>query len=44
LKATRKIFETAVRIVIRIGRKKILDLSLPVGSSVSWVEQDKVKK
>jgi len=37
LKASRKLFETAVRIFIRIGRKKIIDVSLPRGSSVSWV-------
>src|ERR1700732_3581719 len=39
MKATRKIFETAVRVVIRIGRKKIIDMSLPRGSSISVVEQ-----
>jgi hypothetical protein len=39
MKATRKIFETAVRVVIRIGRKKIIDISLPRGSSISVVEQ-----
>ena len=44
MKASRKLFETAVRIFIRIGRKKIIDVSLPRGSSVSWVEQGKAKK
>jgi hypothetical protein len=44
MKATRKLFETAVRVVIRIGRRKIIDMSLPRGSSVSWVEQEQVKK
>jgi hypothetical protein len=44
MKATRKIFKTAVRVVIKIGRKKIFDLSLPAGSSMSWVEQGKAKK
>ena len=44
MKATRITWETAVRIVIRIGRKKIIDMFLPRGSSASWVEQDKVKK
>ena len=43
MKATRKLFETSVRIVIRVGRKKIIDMSLPRGSSVSWVEQEKAK-
>jgi len=41
LKTTRKTFETAVRVVIRIGRKKILDLSLPAGSSISVAEEKK---
>ena len=44
MKAARISWETAVRIVIRIGRKRIIDMFLPRGSSVSWVEQDKVKK
>ena len=42
MKATRKLFKTAAaHVVIRIGRKKILDMSLPAGSSVSVVEQEK---
>ena len=43
MKAMRKVFVNAVRVVIKIGRKKIFDLSLPAGSSVSWVEQGKAK-
>jgi len=41
LKAKRKLFKTAVHVVIRIGGKKIIDMSLPRGSSMSWVEQSK---
>ncbi len=40
MKASRKLFKGPVRIVIRISGKKIVDLSLPEGSSVSIVEKE----
>ena len=41
MKAARITWETAVRIVIRVGSKKIIDLSLPRGSSISVAEDKK---
>jgi hypothetical protein len=37
------VLQTLSTIVIRIGRKKIFDLSLPAGSSISTVEKKGMK-
>jgi len=40
-KTVRKIFKNGARVVIRIKGKKILDLSLPAGSSITTAQPTK---